>query len=205
MPSAASPPSSIVFRRAAKHCILRECATGSASAGLNRALAKPVAPKQHWQSQWHPNSTGTQPANTAFYAPLATLSPAPRLAQKKGAVPGKRLLGNRQARPYNAAAGGSFPQTEVSMQTPRILIVRLSAVGDVIQSMPIACAYGNDFPGPFWLGPWNRVPDNYCKGMKPSISSFPCPADGSNRPAECGGCGSSCVGCVSTWPSRPRD
>ncbi len=27
----------------------RACATGSASAGLNRALAKPVAPKQHWR------------------------------------------------------------------------------------------------------------------------------------------------------------
>ncbi len=35
------------------------------------------------------------------------------------------------------------------MQTPRILIVRLSAVGDVIQSMPIACALRERFPGAF--------------------------------------------------------
>ena len=35
------------------------------------------------------------------------------------------------------------------MQTPRILIVRLSAIGDVIQSMPIACALRERFPGAF--------------------------------------------------------
>jgi lipopolysaccharide heptosyltransferase I len=35
------------------------------------------------------------------------------------------------------------------MQTPRILIVRLSAVGDVIQSMPIACALRERFPEAF--------------------------------------------------------
>jgi lipopolysaccharide heptosyltransferase I len=35
------------------------------------------------------------------------------------------------------------------MPTPRILIVRLSAVGDVIQSMPIACALRERFPEAF--------------------------------------------------------
>jgi heptosyltransferase I len=35
------------------------------------------------------------------------------------------------------------------MQTPRILIVRLSAIGDVIQSMPIACALRERFPEAF--------------------------------------------------------
>ncbi len=34
-------------------------------------------------------------------------------------------------------------------QTPRILIVRLSAIGDVIQGMPIACALRGRFPGAF--------------------------------------------------------
>jgi lipopolysaccharide heptosyltransferase I len=35
------------------------------------------------------------------------------------------------------------------MQTPRILIVRLSAIGDVIQSLPIACALREKFPEAF--------------------------------------------------------
>jgi lipopolysaccharide heptosyltransferase I len=35
------------------------------------------------------------------------------------------------------------------MQTPRILIVRLSAIGDVIQSLPIACALRERFPNAF--------------------------------------------------------
>ena len=35
------------------------------------------------------------------------------------------------------------------MQSPRILIVRLSAIGDVIQSMPIACALRERFPQAF--------------------------------------------------------
>jgi heptosyltransferase I len=35
------------------------------------------------------------------------------------------------------------------MQTPRILIVRLSAIGDVIQSMPIVCALRERFPQAF--------------------------------------------------------
>ncbi len=35
------------------------------------------------------------------------------------------------------------------MQTPRILIVRLSAIGDVIQSTPIACALRERFPDAF--------------------------------------------------------
>ena len=35
------------------------------------------------------------------------------------------------------------------MQSPRILIVRLSAIGDVIQSMPIACALRERFPKAF--------------------------------------------------------
>ena len=35
------------------------------------------------------------------------------------------------------------------MQTPRILIVRLSAIGDVIQSMPIACALRERYPRAF--------------------------------------------------------
>jgi heptosyltransferase I len=39
------------------------------------------------------------------------------------------------------------------MQTPRILIVRLSAIGDVIQGMPIACALRERFPQAFlaWM------------------------------------------------------
>ena len=44
----------------------------------------------------------------------------------------------------------SFPFSQPKpMQNPRILIVRLSAVGDVIQSMPIACALRERFPGAF--------------------------------------------------------
>jgi heptosyltransferase I len=35
------------------------------------------------------------------------------------------------------------------MESPRILIVRLSAIGDVIQSMPIACALRERFPNAF--------------------------------------------------------
>jgi heptosyltransferase I len=35
------------------------------------------------------------------------------------------------------------------MPSPRILIVRLSAIGDVIQSMPIACALRDRFPEAF--------------------------------------------------------
>jgi len=35
------------------------------------------------------------------------------------------------------------------MQRPRILIVRLSAIGDVVQSMPIACALRERFPAAF--------------------------------------------------------
>ncbi|MEN6406542.1 MAG: glycosyltransferase family 9 protein [Thermoguttaceae bacterium] len=39
------------------------------------------------------------------------------------------------------------------MSSPRILIVRLSAIGDVIQSMPIACALRERFPDAFltWI------------------------------------------------------
>jgi heptosyltransferase I len=35
------------------------------------------------------------------------------------------------------------------MQSPRILIVRLSAIGDAIQTMPVACALRERFPGAF--------------------------------------------------------
>lgn len=35
------------------------------------------------------------------------------------------------------------------MASPRILIVRLSAIGDTVQSMPIACALREQFPGAF--------------------------------------------------------
>jgi heptosyltransferase I len=37
----------------------------------------------------------------------------------------------------------------LAMQSPRILIVRLSAIGDVIQSMPIACALREQYPNAF--------------------------------------------------------
>ena len=37
-------------------------------------------------------------------------------------------------------------------KSPRILIVRLSTVGDAIQTMPIAWRYGIGFPRRFWLG-----------------------------------------------------
>src|SRR5271169_1675049 len=35
------------------------------------------------------------------------------------------------------------------MQSPRILIVRLSAIGDAIQTMPVACALRDRFPHAF--------------------------------------------------------
>src|SRR5271169_2959535 len=35
------------------------------------------------------------------------------------------------------------------MQSPRILIVRLSAIGDAIQTMPVACALRERFPHAF--------------------------------------------------------
>jgi heptosyltransferase I len=39
--------------------------------------------------------------------------------------------------------------TYTNMASPRILIVRLSAIGDIIQSMPIACALREKFPEAF--------------------------------------------------------
>jgi lipopolysaccharide heptosyltransferase I len=38
---------------------------------------------------------------------------------------------------------------KTAMQSPRILIVRLSAIGDVVQSLPIACALRERFPQAF--------------------------------------------------------
>ena len=42
------------------------------------------------------------------------------------------------------------------MKSPRILIVRLSAIGDAIQTMPVACACASGFPRRFWPGRSNR-------------------------------------------------
>ena len=58
--------------------------------------------------------------------------------EKQRTSPRKRLLGNCPPISYNA-----------TMPQPRILIVRLSAIGDVIQSMPIACALRERFPKAF--------------------------------------------------------
>jgi heptosyltransferase I len=53
----------------------------------------------------------------------------------------KTPLGESRSFPYNRAT--------LNETTPRILIVRLSAIGDVIQAVPIACALREHFPKAF--------------------------------------------------------
>ena len=50
------------------------------------------------------------------------------------------------------------------MKSPRILIVRLSAIGDVIQTMPVACACGSGFPRRFWPGRSKSGPATLLRG-----------------------------------------
>ena len=58
----------------------------------------------------------------------------------------------------------------VSEKTPRILLVRLSAIGDVVHAMPIACALREHFPQAFWPGP-SRARGRACRrppGYRPA-------------------------------------
>ena len=42
-----------------------------------------------------------------------------------------------------------MPRMDTDVKSPRILIVRLSAIGDAIQTMPVACALRERFPEAF--------------------------------------------------------
>ena len=57
-------------------------------------------------------------------------------------------------------------QSPDTVTSPRILIVRLSAIGDVIHGMPIACALRARFPRATWVGLWRSGRPSCSRGMR---------------------------------------
>ena len=91
------------------------------------------------------------------------------------------------------------------MQSPRILIVRLSAIGDVIQSMPIACALREQFPQAFLAWAVEERAGQLLQGhealdrahhLAPRVAEIARRRVAAPPPAA--------RVCGSTWPSRPR-
>ena len=86
----------------------------------------------------------------------------------------------------------------------RLLIVRLSAIGDVIHGMPIACALRERFPEALlaWVVEQRAadVLEGHRRGRADRAAAGL--AEFAARPS--GGCGGSCGPCGSTWPSTPK-
>ena len=90
-------------------------------------------------------------------------------------------------------------------KSPRILLVRLGALGDVIHAMPVACALREHFPKAFLAWAVEQRAGELIEGHPVIDRRILCHAVGCGRRAAFGNCENNCESWRSMWRSTPRD